>query len=246
MELDELLRKDDGDQVEEGAPAWYVSFADMATLLMATFLMILSFASMDLRKFQKMAGSVQQALGGKVAPITAAPPVQLPLPTVQPAAVPPRGEALAVIQGSFQDLGSSAEIIQTEEGVTVRFEGKVLYLSASADLRPQATAILNKVAALLSKYTFDLQILGHTDSEPIETDRFPSNWELSGARAAAALRYLVGRGTSPQRLVAVGLADSRPLASNATQGGRARNRRVEFVFKSPEGARGGGFKPAKP
>jgi chemotaxis protein MotB len=145
----------------------------------------------------------------------------------------------------FQDLGSSAEVVQTEEGVTVRFDGRVLYHSGAADFKPQARAILDKVAGFLSKYTFDLYILGHTDSEPIETDRFPSNWELSASRASAALRYLVGRGVSPQRLVAVGLADSRPISSNETAEGRAKNRRVEFVFKRPEGAAAGGFKPAK-
>lgn len=247
MDVRELLRKDEGEPPEEGAPAWYVSFADMATLLMATFLMILSFASMDLKKFQKMAGSVQAALGGRVSPVTAAPPpVPLPIPSTQPVPPPSRGETLAVVQGVFQDLGDSAEVVQTEDGVVVRFEGSVLYHSGSADLKPQAKAVLDKVGGLLGRYTFDLHILGHTDSEAIETDRYPSNWELSAARASAALRYLVGRGASPQRLVAVGLADSRPLAPNGTSEGRARNRRVEFVFKSPEGATTGGFKPATP
>ena len=125
-------------------------------------------------------------------------------------------------------------------------EGRVLFLAGDANVRPQAAVALARVAGLLRRYTFDLYILGHTDAAPIETTQFPSNWELSGARASAVLRHLVERGASPQRVVAVGFADSRPLAPNDTPEGRARNRRVEFVFKTPEALSGGGFKPARP
>lgn len=247
MDIEDLLRKEERNDVEEGAPAWYVSFADMATLLMATFLMMLSFASLDLKKFQAMAGSVQAALGVAPAPHAAGPaPVPLPITAPPPAAPPSQAETLTIVQGLFQELGSGAEVLQTEDGVTARLDGKVLFLSGDANLKPQAHAALDRVAGLLRKYTFDLYILGHTDAEPIETTQFPSNWELSGARASAVLRYLAGRGASPQRLVAVGLADSRPLAPNDTPDGRARNRRVEFVFKAPEALPDGGFKPAKP
>jgi chemotaxis protein MotB len=162
-------------------------------------------------------------------------------------ATPPSGEkALSVIQAVFQEVGPTAEVFQDEGGVTVRFEGKVLFVSGSADFRPEAAPILDRLASLLRKYTFDLYILGHTDSIPIETSRFPSNWELSGARAAAALRYLAERGADPQRLVAAGFADSRPVAPNDSPEGRARNRRVEFVFKNPEALPSGEFRPARP
>jgi chemotaxis protein MotB len=71
---------------------------------------------------------------------------------------------------------------------------------------------------------------GHTDSVPISTDRFPSNWELSGARAAAVLRHLIDSRIDPRRLTCVGLADNFPLAANSSSEGRATNRRVEFVM----------------
>ncbi|MBI5016798.1 MAG: flagellar motor protein MotB [Deltaproteobacteria bacterium] len=246
MDIHELLQKEEKPDQEEGAPAWYVSFADMATLLMATFLMLLSFASMDLKKFHKMAGSVQAALGapGQSASTGPSATVVLPVSGPAPAAPPSDKETLAIVQSLFQDLGGAAEVVQTEDGVTARLEGQVIFLSGDATVRPQARAVLDRVAALLRKYTFDLYILGHTDPTPIETARFPSNWELSSARASAVLRYLAERGTSPQRLVAVGFADSRPLTPNDTPQGRAKNRRVEFVFKAPENAAAGGFKPA--
>jgi chemotaxis protein MotB len=248
VDIQELLHREEKPEQEEGAPAWYVSFADMATLLMATFLMLLSFASMDLKKFHKMAGSVQAALGapGQGAPATSPTAVPLPITGPAPAAPPSRNETLTIVQSLFQDLGGAAEVVSTEEGVTVRLEGKVIFLPGDAAVKPQAKPVLDRVAGLLARYTFDLYILGHTDPEPIETARFPSNWELSAARASAVLRYLLERGASPQRLVAVGYGDSRPLASNDTSEGRARNRRVEFVFKAPENLPSGGFKPARP
>lgn len=247
MDIHDLLGKEERPEQEEGAPAWYVSFADMATLLMATFLMMLSFASLDLKKFQAMAGSVQAALGVAPAPATRGPaPVPLPVTGPPPAAPPSQAETLTIVQGLFQELGSAAEVTATEEGVTVRLDGRVLFLTGDANVKPQARPALDRVAGLLRRYTFDLYILGHTDAEPIQTAQFPSNWELSGARASAVLRYLAERGASPQRLVAVGFADSRPLAPNGTPEGRSRNRRVEFVFKAPESLPSGGFRPARP
>lgn len=243
MDIRDLLRKDEADPPEEGAPAWYVSFADMATLLMATFLMLLSFASLDLKKFHRMVGSVQTALG--VQPPRAGSPLP-PLVQVPPVpnAAPGSEQAVAILQGIFQELGSIAEVVRQEDGVTVRFEGQVLFQSGSAEFKPNARQVLDRVALVLAKYNFDLYILGHTDSVPIETSRFPTNWELSGARASAALRYLVAQGTSPKRLVAVGLADSRPLGPGATAEERARNRRVEFLFKAPHQLPDGAYKPA--
>jgi len=249
MDIHDLLKKETEAPGDEGAPAWYVSFADMATLLMATFLMLLSFASMDLKKFNRMLGSVQAAFGAQVRG-PGVDPVPLHGPGVlaggaQPLAPPSKEQTMSIMQALFQDLRESAEVLQGEDGVTVRFEGKVLFQSGSADFKPETQRILDRVALLLRKYTFDLYILGHTDSVPIESPKYPSNWELSGARASAALRYLVVRGAAPQRLVAAGLADSRPIAGNDTPEGRTRNRRVEFVFKKPESLPEGGFKPAR-
>jgi chemotaxis protein MotB len=246
VNIHDLLQKDEP-EAEEGAPAWYVSFADMATLLMATFLMLLSFASLDLKKFHRMLGSVQTALGAQAEGPPARPETPIAkLPEMAPAPVGGRAQALAIVQGMFEDLGPVAQVVEGENGITLRLEGRVLFPSGSAEFKPDARRVLDRLALLLRKYDFDLHILGHTDSTPIQTGAFPSNWELSGARAAAALRYLLGQGAAPQRLVAVGFADSRPLASNASPDGRAQNRRIEFLFRAPERLPDGGYKPAAP
>jgi chemotaxis protein MotB len=263
MDIEELLNQGGQEEVEEGAPAWMATFADMSTLLLTFFILLLSFANMDAQKFREMLGSVKDAFGVQketfgdyMARSTSA----MDFATQQTGQgekeageqqgkdgqAPSMEKALSIIQAMFQELGEGAEVSLDEEGVTVRIDGRLLFLSGSAELRSDASGVMDRVGALMQRYTFDLFILGHTDSVPIETPQFPSNWELSGARASAALRYLIAKGLDPQRLVAVGFADSRPIATNETPEGRSRNRRVEFLFKSPEVLDTGAVRPAQP
>jgi chemotaxis protein MotB len=262
MRVEDLVNPRGGEEVEEGAPAWMATFADMSTLLLTFFVLLLSFANMDAQKFREMLGSVKDAFGvqkqtwGDYQALSttaltftmsdAGQGEQDKQGADQEQQAASMEQVLSVIQALFQDMGGAAEVYMDEQGVTVRVEGKLLFVSGVSELRPEAAPILDRVSALLQKYTFDLYILGHTDSVPIQTAQFPSNWELSSARAATSLRYMVERGADPQRLVSVGFADSRPIASNGTPEGRARNRRVEFLFKNPETLPNGGYKPAQP
>ncbi len=113
----------------------------------------------------------------------------------------------------------------------------LLFASGSATLDPRGNALLDEIAQLLNvDQTHPIDVEGNTDNVPIHSGLFPSNWELSSARASTVVRFLAGAGVSPQRLTAVGYADQRPLTSNATAAGRARNRRVEIVLKRNQGA----------
>lgn len=251
---------DDEEKGEEGAPAWMATFADMSTLLLCFFVLLLSFANTDAQKFRDMLGSVQDAFGvQKETPgdymARSSEVIEFALEQMDEEgkkndsesdsqSKPSMEQILSIVQALFDDMGGVADIFMDEEGVTVRVEGKLLYSSGSADLKPEAIPILDRIAALLKKYNFDLYILGHTDSVPIETAKFPSNWELSSARSAAALKHMMNRGASSERLVAIGFADSRPIETNASPEGRAKNRRVEFMFKSPDSLPDGKFKPA--
>ena len=261
------------EEVEEGAPAWMATFADMATLLMTFFVLLLSFANMDAQKFREMLGSVKdafgvqketfgqyQALSDSIISSEVQKEIEAQMQAVQDAQGQAAGQstqsgadslmqmeqAMAIIEALFDGLEGVAEVFMDEDGITVRVKGGLMFASGSAELRPEAAPVMERVGALLTKYTFDLYILGHTDPVPIHTSRYPSNWELSSARATASLRHLAERGASPERLVAVGFADSRPIDSNDTPEGRERNRRVEFLFKNPESLPGGGFQPADP
>lgn len=116
--------------------------------------------------------------------------------------------------------------------VSIVAEG-VLFEVGSAELKPAGKLVLDSLAESLTGIPNQLAIEGHTDSVPISTAQFASNWELSTARASSVLRYLIGRhGIPPSRLSASGYADQRPVDSNETEGGRARNRRVDIAILS--------------
>ncbi len=117
-------------------------------------------------------------------------------------------------------------------GLNVRLlTDDVLFDSGSATLRPEAGALLDPVAAALRRLPNPVRVEGHTDSNPISTSTFPSNWELSGGRASAVVRYFVGRGVPAGRIEMVGYGDNKPIGSNATDTGRQHNRRVEVVVQ---------------
>lgn len=110
---------------------------------------------------------------------------------------------------------------------------KVLFQAGRAELEPEGMQLLDLVAAQIRSSDFDLAVEGHSDARPISTARYPSNWELSAARATTVLRYLVDRhGFDPTRLTASGFADTRPIAVGDSDAARAKNRRVEIVILS--------------
>ena len=127
-------------------------------------------------------------------------------------------------------MGDMADIKNGSRGIRMRIKGALLFDPGKAALKKTALPLIDSLAEVLYKRGYYLLVEGHTDASPISTERFPSNWELSGARAAAVLRHLIVTGIDSKRLTCVGLADSYPLAENDSEQGRAENRRVEFVL----------------
>jgi chemotaxis protein MotB len=123
--------------------------------------------------------------------------------------------------------------------LTVNILDRVMFDSGEADLKPGGEAVLRKVAALLEQHpALKIHVIGHTDNVPIRASarsRFPSNWELSTARATAAVRFLTEKaGVDPRRVGAVGYGEFRPVADNSTPEGRAQNRRIAITILSEE------------
>jgi chemotaxis protein MotB len=229
---------------KKGLPPWMATFADLSTLLLTFFVLLLTFANLDLKKFYDMLGSVQKAFGVEVRQRGEYQPVK-PKVVVRTRTVFRPSRIVTPSQQSIQSaemarqikklveasgLGRAVEITSGSRGVRMRVKGHLLFEPGQAEIKRSAARLLNSVAAVMRKYKFYLTVEGHTDNQPIRTARFPSNWELSAARAAAVLRYLVKKGVPAARVSAVGYADNYPIASNATEAGRRKNRRVEFVF----------------
>jgi chemotaxis protein MotB len=139
-------------------------------------------------------------------------------------------QAAAQAAGELQGLGAKIEVTYNERGIMISiFPDQILFDSGSARLKPGFKAILNELAPNLMRLPNSIEVDGHTDNIPISTAAFPSNWELSAARAGAVIRYMETVGLPPARLSASGYADTRPIDSNTTREGRARNRRVELI-----------------
>jgi len=126
------------------------------------------------------------------------------------------------------------EVKQLRDGLRVNVAQDILFDSGSAALDGNGTSVLGKVATQLKKSPHQILVIGHTDNKPIGpalVKQYPTNWELAGARAASVIRLFVESGLSSKRLRAVSVADTQPVASNETEEGRARNRRIEIRLR---------------
>lgn len=139
-------------------------------------------------------------------------------------------EALA---GRFDDMSNQVEVSAVAGKVQLRVKDNILFPTAEAGLSGRGEQVLGELAERLGGSDYAITVEGHTDDRPIQTWRYPSNWELSAARAAAVVRQLIEAGIRPGRLNAVGLADTQPIASNDNPEGRAENRRVDLVLELP-------------
>jgi chemotaxis protein MotB len=125
-----------------------------------------------------------------------------------------------------------AQITEGESSVKITLPGNVLFALGSAHLKEEAFPILDEVRDVISKTSHRVIVSGHTDDLPIRTAQFPSNWELSAARAGSVIRYFLSEGEiDPTRFAAVGMADTRPREPNDSEKNRAKNRRVEIAIQ---------------
>lgn len=227
---------------DEGLPPWLATFADMMSLLLCFFVLLLSFANQDLANFRTLMGSIKDAFG-----------VQVERPdadyaALSPTAIERKGLKMSADQKEMVDLvmnlraiidedselKRSAGAFAEEEGVVVRVQSAFLFDPGKAVLKPGSEKVLDEVVKTLKEHNFGCVIRGNTDDREQTSSLYPTGWELSAARAAAALRYIVDQGISPLHLKAIGYADTRPLVPNDTPEDRATNRRVEFYIHHPE------------
>jgi chemotaxis protein MotB len=138
------------------------------------------------------------------------------------------GEQFAV--RSTGDLQDQVEFIREAEHIRLEINDTVFFESGSADMKTQSTTLLEKLVEMLKRHPGRIAIEGHTDDRPIATTRYPSNWELSAARASMVARYLIMHGIEADRLQAIGYADTRPRSTNDSEAGRAHNRRVTLMI----------------
>lgn len=247
--MEEVLRRKPSKEPtgDEGLPPWIATFADMMTLLLCFFVLLLSFAEQSETKYRDALGSIRGAFGVReVRAVTE----QMSLfdstsrETKEMAATISHDERLLLgvimrIKSMLEDedpkikegIGVSAD----RDGVIFSADSSALFESGSADLSPEAARILDMVINVLKEYKLNIVVRGHTDDRPDSTPRYPSNWELSAARAAVALNYIITEGDiGINRAKAVGYAGTRPAVPNDNDEDRKKNQRVEFYLHMPQ------------
>jgi len=167
-----------------------------------------------------------------------------------------KADATQMAKGLEQEMRADLEskdvtISKLQGKLTVNILDRVLFNSGEAELQPAGETVMRKIAALLVAHpTLKIHVVGHTDNVPIRPEahsRFASNWELSTARALAAVHFLTEKaGVDPRRVGAVGYCENRPVADNATADGRAKNRRIAIIILPDEVAAADTAPTAKP
>lgn len=234
-----MRRKKADEDGPSGAAPWITSYADMTQLLLTFFVLLFAFSSIDAIKFRQAVISLQGALGVLTGGPQLLNPGELPVPK-PPTDLRPSGKSEIELEGVMQEfqsflkeqaLANDVHLEITERGLVVSFMDKVLFDLGQADLRPEARRVLSEVAIILRKIPNDIRIEGHTCDLPINTPKFPSNWELSTARACTVLRYFIeAEGLAPDRFAAMGYGEYRPKVPNTSEENRALNRRVDIVI----------------
>ena len=132
------------------------------------------------------------------------------------------------------ELGQQIEISEAQGQVNLEISDHILFAPGSAELKPEGLELLGQLAVMINDTRLNMSVEGHTDNVPIHNAQYPSNWELSTARATTVTRYLIANNIAPGRVRAIGYADTHPRADNNTVEGRESNRRVSIVLHMPE------------
>ncbi len=225
----------------KGSMGWLTTFNDLVTLLMVFFVLLFTMSSVNVQQLKQFQFSLMKGLGvlekGEGSPDGVI--ESFSSKGMNKGSI--RGQMIMDGPESIADYIKSLELLKNidirfrEKDLIISLDGSALFKSGMAEIDPEAFPILNKMFKVINMDSCPVRVEGHTDSVPIFTEEFESNWELSIARAANVVKYLVEAGNvAPQRLSAVGYGESKPLAPNDTPEHRAMNRRVEIILEKSE------------
>jgi chemotaxis protein MotB len=222
---------------------WLVSYADFVTLLFAFFVVLFTSSTIDQSKIHKFAAKFESLVGRKGPPRVG--------PDDAAGTAPNLGESRESL--TLDEMGPTIERLKQEllpeidhgkieislqpRGLVMSLRESGFFAAGGAELQPASLENINKVAKALSNIPGQIRLEGHTDDRPIHTEKYPSNWQLSTARAIAVVNLLVREhGVSPKRLAVAGYGESRPLVPNDSPENQAKNRRVDIVILTEDAA----------
>jgi chemotaxis protein MotB len=221
-----------------GMMRWLLTYADMITLLLALFIILFSISTINKVKLQRLVHDLGGGFNSQDAINN--PPNGMTTSATKDDLQAMQAQLQSYIQS--QSLQKSVQTKITRDGkkrelVITLLSDKQLFDSGKADIKPFTKKILDEVYRQLKSRQNEVRVEGNTDNVPISNDQFPSNWELSAARATGVARYFVeDDGLSPRRISALGYGEYRPRVANDTDAHRSQNRRVDVVILDTDAA----------
>jgi len=224
----------------EHAPRWAIIWLDMMNSLLALFIAMFAFSEPKRTKIISVVVSLREALGvlsGEPFPEKKL-EAMISTPGIGPLSGKPTGFLMSAIEEIKKEVETGAEqrgllfrVYGTQEGTVVSLPSDILFESGSASLSEKGEKVISILAKYISAIQADIVVEGHTDDIPITSPIYPSNWELSAARAATVARVLEKYGVPHNRIYVSGFADTKPIVPNISPENRMKNRRVEIKIK---------------
>ncbi len=248
-------RKQKNDEHVDNHERWLVSYADFITLLFAFFIVMYAVSSVNEGKYRVLSSSLVSAFKNdnlsnhtppqstEFSPIS----VQKSNQTDSIKQIDNLGSLKKKKQEKMKSMAKNilhaleplvkdgqVRVTQSSLGITVEINASVLFSPGQAKLANNSSLTLQAVAHVIKGHEHEIHVEGHTDNLPIQTENFPSNWELSSARASSVIRLFIENGVEAHRLTAIGYGENRPIENNETPDGRKRNRRVTVMILSTD------------
>lgn len=230
--------------VKDTSERWLLTYSDLMNLLLILFIILFAMSQVDAAKFSQLATSLREALGDSTAAsyidTSGASNVFIDMEAGSASSVIPEKlekqqmeEVKEEVETIIKDSGLDNQVVVTleERGVVITIRDSLLFKSGSADIEAKAKKTILDIGKILSTMPGNkIRIEGHTDNDPIKTSQFPSNWELSSARATNVLHLLVDTAKiDPKHILAIGYGEFSPKVPNTTTENKSQNRRVNIV-----------------
>ncbi len=240
-----MSRKKKHEEEHEGHDErWLVSYADFITLLMVLFVILYSMGQVNVEKYKRLAESMRSAFslggasqvvdsqinqaGGNSEEGTAKPIVIPGIPEGPTQSEEVAGQLTSML--ASQHLGNQVSVQTNIEGILISLSEKLIFQEGQADLPPEALPVLDTITGMVRPISNKIRLVGHTSDLPSTNPLYPTNWELSLARAMSVGRYMINAGVSPDRFIISGQGEFSPVFPNDSDQHRALNARVEIII----------------
>lgn len=248
-------RKQENEEHADNHERWLVSYADFITLLFAFFIVMYAVSSVNEGKYRVLSSSLVSAFksdnSSNLAPSKATEfsPISIQqlnqtdsiklIDNLSSQKTKKQEKMKSMAKNILHALeplvkDGQVRVTQSSLGITVEINASVLFSPGQAKLADKSSLTLQAVAHVIKGHEHEIHVEGHTDNLPIQTENFPSNWELSSARASSVIRLFIENGVEAHRLTALGYGENRPIETNETPEGRKRNRRVTVMIMSAD------------